>query len=57
MNITKVKQEQEIQYYRGRRILSSQKEKTNVMKKKHDNPKSRHSKFKETLKRVNQTYY
>ena len=29
----------------------------NVIKKEHDNPKSGHSEFKETLRKINQTYY
>ena len=57
MNITEVKQEQEIWYYKERRILISEKEKVNTMRKKHDDPKSEHPGFKETLKKINQTYY
>ena len=57
INIVKVKQEQKTWYYKERRVLINQEDKTDVIKKKYDDSGSRHSGFKETLKKVNQTYY
>ena len=57
INITEVKQEQEIWYYRKGRILINQEKKIEVMKGEHDDSKSRHSRLKKTLKRINQTCY
>ena len=57
MNIIEVKQKQRIKYYKERKILTSQKEKIKTMKKEHNNPELRYSRFRKILRKVNQTYY
>ena len=57
MNIVEVTQEQGIWKYRGRQILTTQEEKTNVLRREHNNPESGHPGPRETLRKINQTYY
>ena len=53
MNITEVTQEQETWKYKEKQILTIQEEKTNALRREHDNLKLRHLEFKKTLKKIN----
>ena len=57
MNITEVTQDQDIWKYKERQILTTQEEKRNILRNEHDDPGSGYSGFKETLRKINQTYY
>ena len=57
MNITETKEKLDEWYYQERKILETKKEQETTLRNNHDNPITRHSGFKKTLRKIKQKYY
>ena len=57
LNITEAEKRPDGWYYRGRKLLEKEDEQEKTLKDNHDDPTTRHPRFKKTLRKIKQKYY